>query len=98
MRGFQLLKGLAAQGDSTAPIVKLFSMVSSRELNVPTALHKEIRWFKQEIEVCEQVIAEVESDANFGPSKRSTLANLRATLAVHREKLAELETRMAREG
>jgi hypothetical protein len=63
-------------------------------LDVPTPLHSEIRWFQEEIRLCEELIREVERDPSFGKFRARTLARLRATLASHRESLADLERQL----
>jgi hypothetical protein len=62
---------------------------------LPTPLHRDIRWFRKEIALCEATIRDVETGLAFGASKDRALAALRACLESHRENLRELEQKLA---
>jgi hypothetical protein len=61
---------------------------------VPTPLHKEATWLKQEIALCKQFISETEAYPP-GAEKDSLLKKLHETLSVHEHSLAELEKKIA---
>lgn len=58
---------------------------------MPTPLHKEIRWHREEIALCLKTIAEVEADPSAGADKAQLLKRLNENLAAHRELLATAE-------
>lgn len=65
---------------------------------MPTPLHKEIRWLREEIDLCKRMIKEVEGDPGGGPDKVKLLERLRETMQVHVETLAGLEGKLPGEG
>jgi hypothetical protein len=65
--------------------------------DMPTQLHREIKWFQKEIALCEQTMRDIETGLAFGTSKERALAALRACLNSHRQSLAELEKKLAEE-
>lgn len=65
-----------------------------REEHLPTPLHREIGWFQEEIRICEAAIREAERIPPREASHAAALAKLHATLASHRNSLAELEKQL----
>jgi hypothetical protein len=72
--------------------LSLWCLPPSRD-EMPTQLHKDIRFHQKEIEYLNRAIAKVESGA--GTTQHAVLNGLRETLRAHAEALAELEKRLA---
>ncbi len=62
---------------------------------MPTPLHKELNWHKEEVALCHKVLAEIEAKYAPSPEKNEALARVRATLKIHEDILVELEKKLA---
>lgn len=60
---------------------------------MPTQLHRDIRFHREEIALIKRTIAKVETGR--GPAKQGILDGLHDNLRVHEEMLAELEKKLA---
>lgn len=61
---------------------------------MPDRLQAEIRWFEQEIDICQSAIRELQESDGNGPGKDEALARLLVTLQSHQQSLAELRSRL----